>query len=379
MKKIVALLLVITLIASSSLGCGRKGETDTQVHENSDNVVPDAEEQTVEHTGIKISGDITGASAFSEGLALVALNGDKEKTYCINKEGYIVFEIDVRSVDATGEITGKFENGLALVGDVFCDAKGKVTTPEDVGATAFSDLALKNGYILAERVISDYSSAKKELGVMDTNFQWIVEPTEVLYNATNGISMIPATTESFCFGDYAYFDSTQKYVNLKTGKVTDSLGEFPSDQWLNSQNAFYDLDNNVMLDLSEHQTIDMPAGSRFINGKAPVRFINRETNKYYFTLVDENGQFAFEPIETTFFQNFVYDGNNILLLDQAIGPKKIRSYDLKGTMLGELNTESVAKNALVTCDVRENVIVLIAGRNFKYTCFYYNSDFTKLF
>lgn len=214
---------------------------------------------------------------------------------------------------------------------------------------------------------------------MNTKFEWIVNPKESIYNATGGISMIPDNTQSFYYNDFFYFEDTQKYLNLTTGDIKDQLDSFPSKQWVNSDKNFYDYDNNEMLNLESNLTINMPAGSRFVDGKAPVRFINNETNKYYFTMIDEDGKFLFDPVETIAFQNFVFDGDKILILDQSINPKTIVCYSAEGKQLGMIETESIVKNHSFSCCISEDVILLKAARNFKYTHYYYNCDFTQLF
>ena len=371
LKKLLSIMFGVVILLTITACANNEGIS------NIDGV--NSQESAIEHTGEKINGEITGASNFSEGLAFVCVNGNKEKTYCINTEGYVVFELDFRAVNAMGKIESRFVNGLAKVGEGLCDTKGRITMPADVGATAFCDIALDGGYIIAERVTSDFESSKKELGVLNTSFEWVINPSEEIYNATGGISMIPNSTQCFYYDDYFYFEDTNKYLNLKTGEIENKIDVFPSERWVNSDKNFYDYYNTEMLSLESNKTINMPSGSDFKNGKAPVRFINQETNKYYFTVINEKGEFLFEPIETIAFQNFVFDGENILALDQSINPKKIVSYNINGQLLGQIETETIAKNNSFSCYVNDGVVLLNAGRNSNYTCYYYNTDFTPLF
>ena len=87
----------------------------------------------------------------------------------------------------------------------------------------------------------------------------------------------------------------------------------------------------------------------------------------------------FEPIETISFQNFVFDGTHLLLLDQAINPKKIQCYSVDGKLLGEINTESISMNTSFSCHISNDVIFLVGGKNFNYECYFFNADFTELF
>lgn len=381
MKKILALILVVAALLAMT-ACG--GESNVANPDNNTDVTTTTggsgvQDVVIEHTGKKIEGKITGASVYSEGLAFVSVDNNKDKTYCINEEGYIVFELDFRTVDAMGKIYSRFVNGLALVGDAICDTKGNLTMPEDVGATTFCDIALEGGYIVAEKITSDYSSSKKELGVMNTKFEWVVNPSEDLYNITGGVSMIATSNNCFYYNDYFYFEGTKVYLNLKTGETTEQIDNFPSSQWMGSYKGFYDLNNNEMLNLESYETLNMAIGSSFIGGKAPVRFINTETNKYYFTVINEAGEFLFEPIETIKFEKFVYDGETILVLSNAVSAKTIVSYNLQGEKLGQIDTDTVATNHNFTCRLNDGIVVLNGGSNFKYVNYYYNTDFTSLF
>lgn len=398
MKRILALLLALFLLLSFS-ACESDNSSDTTKKPASgsptlpsdptsgtDSVSP-PESSMTGHTGVKISGTITGASVFSEGLAFVCLNGDKETTYCINKEGYIVFELNKKIV-INGEIYAKFINGYALLDGGLCDTSGSVTYPEDVGATTFYDIALEGGYILAEKVTADYSSTKKEFGVMNTNFEWVVQPSEVLYTAVEeDLRFITAMNkDSYYHNDVVYLEKSKQYLDLKTGNVsrTPSIN-IPSEKWKKyGNNTYRDFDNNIMLDLREYTNLVLSCiGSNFVNGIAPIKFFNESANIYYFTFVDEDGEFLFEPISPVNklrIERFYFDGENLIITNNYYGGSEvtIQCYDTNGNLLGQMNTKDI-DDLNYSMEINDGVIVLYGGYNYSYKCYYYDTSFSPLF
>lgn len=57
--------------------------------------------------------------------------------------------------------------------------------------------------------------------------------------------------------------------------------------------------------------------------------------------------------------------------------------DTNGTLLGQLDTSTIAKNYSYTCEVSDGVITVCAGFNnlktYSSKCYYFNPDFTELF
>lgn len=377
MKKILSLLLALTFLVS--LAACRNNEVSSN-----DNNDTSTNSTDIKHTGKKISGEITGASVFSDGLAFVCVDGNKEKTYCINEDGYIVFELEQKLV-VNNTIYSKFINGLSLIPQGICNTEGKVTTPEEVGATSFYSIAFEGGYILAEKITSDYSSSKKELGVLNKNFEWIVPLSEDLYssveNSLSGLTSIDS--KSFYSNDYIYFENTKNYLDLKNGTIAETANiPFPSNAWKTfSDNTFRDNNGNTILDLNKHDNIILLSGSRFNNKKAPVKFYNPDTNTNFFTLIDESGNFLFEPVATNnnmSIADFNFDGETTLIINSTMGVDTIQSYNSNGELLGQLNTDTLG-NMSYHCDISDGIIVVRGGLNNSKRCYYYNNDFTPLF
>lgn len=346
-------------------------------------------EPVIEHTGKKIDGEILSASLFSEGLAFVELSEEKGKTYCIDKKGNIVFELDI-DLSIYGVINATFINGLAYVKEGFCDTTGKVTRPADVGATKFYYVpTLSVGYILAEVVTSDYSNTNKKLGVLNTKFEWTVEPSENLYNEfadEYGYSQINSAlnTPDYAVGDLYYNDSLGKALNLKTGEVIkdkEKLGTPNSSLWvLGSDNIQYTgyylpgessyLSNDrLILDLTKNGKVC--SATSFVNGKAAIVYHNANANKYYVTMIDEAGKHLFEPVETKY-SSVETDGKYILVSDTKMGSgDHAEVFNDKGEKTGEIDVSADTSKSyhLHLGDgvilVRAGIINMMSGYNGK--------------
>ncbi len=395
LKKTIGILLAVCMLFSLS-ACAGSTENKNSESKIDATKAEDAQpetsinQETVEHSGKKLEGKITRSSVFSEGLAIVSLDGNKEKLYCINKEGYIVFEIN-ESIGTSYAISNlKFKNGLVLINNNIYNKSGKHTTPESVGVTRFYDIAFEGGYILTEKVTADYSSSKKELGVMNKDFEWIVEPSEVLYqNLEKQLNkLVSLNRMSYYYNDYICFrDSTEskpQYLNLKTGELSENSNfEIPSfalDSYTDS--TFRDYDSNVIIDLSMHANIKLLIGSEYNDGKVPVLFDNVEAGIKYFTFVDEKGEFLFEPKEIKNMSQvgeFVFDGENLLIMDSAIGAYHIQSYNSKGEFLGELKPRESLGNGSYSCNVNDGVIYVEGSINTRGSGYYFTTDFKPLF
>lgn len=374
MKKFFVILLSFAMLFSFS-GCG-EGKTK--------NVGGNSEEFVIEHTGKKISGQITSASVFSNGLAFVCLDGNKEKAYCIDKQGNIVFELENKIQSVVGEIYEKFQNGYALIDGGICNTKGEITYPEDVGATEFFGIALKGGYIVATKITADYSTSKQEIGVMNTDFEWIVQPSKTIYNAISEdlCTTSALNTQSFFANGIVYFDGCKKYLNVKTGEVSDSVDmKFPSETWqCYSDNTFRNANEEIMVDLSNFDNI-VNTGNlgnySYKNGKYPVFFCNQQAGKSFWALVDEKGELLFDPVERDNFTELTwnwieFDGENTVFYNS--GRKKLSSFNGKGELLGELDVDSRPRGF-----VADGTILLINGSMNSAECHYYNPDFSPLF
>lgn len=329
----------------------------------------------------KISGEITAASVFSEGLAFVCLDGNKEKAYCIDKQGHIVFELENKIQSAMGEIFVKFQNGYALIDGGICNTKGEITYPKDVGATEFIGVALNGGYIIATRITADYSSSKQEMGVMNTDFEWVLEPSESIYEELSENLWTSSTinTESFYADGMIYFDGCKKYLNVNTGEISNSINtRLPSNTWIYyTDKTFRNTNEEIMVNLGNLDNIESTGRNNYKNGKVPVIFFNQQVGKRFWTLVDENGNFLFDPVEMVNFTDFLwswikFDGEHTVFYNSSV--KKLSCFNGKGELSGELNIDNRPEGY-----IEDGVILIISGSMNSKKCQYYNTDFSPLF
>ena len=368
MKKIISFFLILILILSLS-SCNL-------ISNNPDynNLKPNIFKE-------KISGQITIGTKFSEGLAFVSIEGDNNTTYCIDKNGYVVFKIDNYSLPKPNPLffqgidSSGFINGYTIINKGVCDTKGNITYPSDVGVTSFLSSAFSDRYIIAEKITSDYQSSTYEMGIMNMKFQWVVEPSEEYYrNGKDGI-----------YYSNGFITLTQnKYFNTKTGKIVNTI---PTQQ-----------PSVPSIDITKYE--NAVEATKFYNNKAAIIFYNDSVRKFYFTLADTSGTFLFEPKEVENFtattNTFVapwydvdleFDGEYIIVSKYAIrhGMKDhvLKIYNIKGEFIGEINTSTLRAGEYF-CSIDDGVISLYGttsaiSSNSKSWCYYYKPDGTLLF
>lgn len=375
MKNKILLTFVLIFLILSLIACDINIISNTE--DNSDHNSSDWESELMGENnnqndavsgGKKISGFITRASLFSEGLAFVCIDTE-EVTYCINKKGEIVFEINENIFKNSYWFYGEFNNGHILINGKVCDTKGNLTSPEDVGVTKFYDFAFNGGYIIAERITSTYNSSKKELGVMDFDFKWVLEPSEIIYDAVSDQLWTSEyyNTESRCFNGYIYFEGCGKYLNISTGDIVNEIDvEIPSHAWSTATGSFYSHNGKEMLKAIEG-AVDR---SDFVNGKAAVLFYNDEVYTYYYTVIDDQGSFAFEPVKIEGRSGVRiggFDGEYVLV--ENVIENMYYCYNAKGEFCGNLEEDGYVK--------LYDGVILVSGQ---YEApVYYNPDFTRLF
>lgn len=210
-KQTLSAILVAVLMLCTLSACGGNkniGESE----KNSQNAVV--------NTGKKIKGKIINFLGYSNGFALVELDNDDEKAYCIDKSGNIVYQLDIES----GSFAWKrFINGMTITDGGICNLNGKIVYPEDMGVKSFYTFALDGGYIIATKITADYSSSKKEMGVLNTDFEWVIEPSETLFAEFEEDLDTSLSTESGYYNGIIYFGMSDKFLNVETGEVLEKI------------------------------------------------------------------------------------------------------------------------------------------------------------
>lgn len=316
--------------------------------------------------------EIEYALPYSEGLMFLKLTDDDDHIYCVNKNGNVAFKLDDSIVNV---VSSKFMGEYAFVSvknetgglyhTALCDKKGQLTSPSDVGATKFygPEEILKAGYVLAVREEDSYDSTKRELGVLNTKWEWEVPLSEELYNKLEG-ALTDAYKENFVVGNVFYSVALSKSLNLKTGEVrtADMKKVTPSSEWGVPRNceAYYRVKSNTIVP-EDGKYVDLrgkniAVASRFVNGKAGVLYHNEDANKYYVSVIDEKGTNQFEPTEITYapllFQ-IVTDGEYLASIEAGV----VVVRDLSGNKMGEFSLDGF-RNAEIGIS---NGVVIVSG------------------
>ncbi len=392
MKKIflvaVALILVLCMLVAcgpiledSNDGTGNNANTgdvdnNTGRVDNTGNNTTDDSSNT--DNSKKFTGTISRGTPFSEGVAVVT---DGLKTYCIDKQGNIVFELDVKfEPHQGGYYTKGFQNGLIKIEDNLYDKTGKETKPEDVGVTKFYDQGLPGGYIIAVKEEATYNSTKQSLGIMNTKFEWIVPLSEELYQSASrlmSLSIDANAVDGYIFDvgcDFIFEVSTSKCYDFSL--LPEGLGEYG---WTSYTDGSFRYGDETILFTVEGGY----AEGDWVNGKHLMSFYNSTAQKYFFTVIDKTGKFDFDPIElnmpkTNWGYDWTYEGRYIVVAD-AVDDSSVYIYDTS------TNTSSVSSGTIVGDIIFSDGIIaaydiemsMTSGTRVNLT--YYDMNFNPLF
>ena len=373
---VILLLLAVTIIFSLA-ACSKTATLKENDHSNISNEVP---ENTVAAPGNndtehfkKLDEEIEFASDYSEGLAFVRTKSNQQ--YFINQAGEIV--IDLKGVSNLS--TTNFVNGLAQIdkkGSV-CDKSGKITTPESVGATYFYVDALAGGYLIAHIVDANYAGTINKLGVLNSDFQWLIEPTEenfkLLVDENSELPEMGKSSQNYFYKDFLYIFDLQQFLYLKdfTLHTEWEYDNVPETWicWSGSDSAQYtyianDYSENPILELN--QISNFCGSSKFVGDNAVAIFYNPSANQSFFTLIDAKGNFLFEPVKVfdgAIGSYIAFDGNYIALC----GSDTYKVFDKNGKLMGEMTRQ------------HSYSVPSIADGVFCVDNCYYNMDLTPLF
>jgi len=396
MKKIIAVLLVCVLLLSLITACVNdvpittqpnkpENETTTPMGESfSGESTKPEETKATEATLEKLNEKIYASSDFSEGLATVVCGSKNGRACVINKKGEIVFELDDQVEYSDIVSYCKFYNGYMAYNGGIWDKNGKVTYPEDVGATEFYyTTTLEYGYIFAEVLESDFQGTTKKLGVLNTDFKWVVEPNVELYasllNEYGVLSLRNATySDNYYFDEYVYIASLKKFVHITSGDVMtykEVRFTHPSKSWQWSRDGTCrDYNSDIKVDLSQYDNLDFNYCTSFKNGISLVVFHNQSAQKSFFALINENGEFLFEPVGTQFprISRISTDGETIVVNYGSLA----KSYDMQGNLLATFDAKIIDKKISIWIFSINDGVIVVNGASFGG---YYTPTFEPLF
>ncbi len=409
MKKIISLILALVMVLgvlalSACNGAGNPTDNgDNGVEDSGDNGTNDNKDDGQGDSGENDDGEndvdtnkidmtkITDMVSYREGLAFAELDDDFSKSYCIDKEGNILFTLDIM----VGLQNLGFYNGIAVFGGSvesvwICDKEGNITKPEDLGGdTILIDPSLSNrasneffkaGYFFVKKTTTTFEGSKDEAALYNSKFEKLHDFSEELYG------IYEEFLTSACYGGYLYeyngyeepaiFDPIS---GKKVANVTEFLENFelenPSDMWYWEAEGIYD-----MLGSSETPVIDMSKYSEtlycitdFENGVAGVAF--ESADKSFFTIMKEDGSFCFEPVELGGTSpNIKYSGGKFMVTTSKVYDYIFETFDANGK-IGSLTVDTEGK--FMWFDFSDDVAIV--NQIMKDDIKIYKVDFTLLF
>lgn len=321
MKKLMIICVVCAMLFGMA-GCvseSKKSEEDTTKN-TSANKKPDKQPDNSEpepsetEPVVKVDLDIVRGTAFNDGIALVLLS-DRDYLTAIDEQGKELFTIDKRYSILNGyghkaQYTGFF-HGLIFLGYihdsvvdyVICDKKGNIYLPEAYGGTHFEnsvEACLPDGLIVIK------NEDKGTMGVLDTDFQWLVPMSKEFKNAYDDMM----NAYDHYYNGYILRvkrDSNMGYLNLRTGETGIDLREVEvkreSDLWF-----FYDM--KYVIDARTGETVFQlddvgytygnSYGTHFYFSDGQYLLMDRilKDSKYEirYSVVGENGEYLVEPV-----------------------------------------------------------------------------------
>ncbi|MBR6619596.1 MAG: hypothetical protein IKK85_04575 [Clostridia bacterium] len=380
-------IFIVLLSVLSLFGCSNKESDSSLKDDKTFNT-----ENSIFQKYDKDNSKIIENGNFSEGLCLVAYEDEPQYTYCIDLKGRIQFRIDYDFI----EMHTEFHNGILFLYDInaFCDTKGNLIYPEDVGASNFYRFTYENGYIIAD--IIDNGIIK--VGVLNTDFKWVVEPSENLYYSLcnyRGEYQLPiVSSDNYCFEHYYYIHSIKTFVNLKTGetsKYPDIDFRLPTKGYLIDDAKYKTPNHDTIIDLSDFEDdYNLSAElNSFVGNYAPVVFTTVRYNDdptphaTYFTLIDSKGNFSFDIVKAFdgyYNGRILFDGKYILINKITDNSEHAKIYDVHGNFISEkiveINPEQSHAFTLNNGVITE--IIKYEANGYLYRSFY-NPDFTLMF
>ena len=356
-------------IATENASTDSTSTEKSESNKDNDNTTNNDPDENANPTLEKLEGTIFYSTGFSEGKALVGILENTSSLFCINKSGEVVCELKNTGWNSMlDEESPLLHNGLIYIAQslnygVFGDDKGNVITPEQKNVSKFNPTALENGYIIAD--ICDDNNVVIKRGIMNTSFEWVVEPNEALAD------IYLNSQYDICHTDYVYSIIDNKTVNLKTGEISDTTA-LPSPYDLTFKVKF---DNGAAtITFYKNKTEEAFKLTGLINffeigsfsyGKTALYFLNPTTETYSFSMIDTNGNILFEPIELgSNYKEVVWDDTCIIYQqeNEYNEADKFYSYDFSGNLLGTANIFGIGetKGEIKLVKVSDSTVVICA-------------------
>ena len=332
MKKFVALLLALSVCVSLA-GCHK--DTGMDDADRAGNAYGE-HGGDVDPNRTKLEGVIKYATVFFYDRAAAQVG---DTWYCIDKNGGIVFQYP----SEVTSVTRLFKNGYSLVNAGYCDDTGRYTTFQDMGIADVDATTCRyqGDYLIARVDESTYNSKVLKLGILNSDFEWQVEPSVELYEALkrNYGTTYPLRTSQ----KYVYNEEKDHYVDLTTGKVLKDLPE--EDQYM-----IRTVENGVAYDARGNELCTYPEGASVTSrDDGTALLVYYSGDKRFFSIADKNGAMLFEPIEALNYPGSRSAVPNIAasLYDEYVvvseyDGAEAKIYDFSGKLLATLTNDTTS-------------------------------------
>ncbi len=346
MRKTLSVILAIILAIGVLSGCGKQSaDTKSEIinGSKSDNSKPD--DSNLE----TFEGVITSAMPFSEGYAFVSTSekadafAESRRNICITENGKIAFRLP----NEFDTCYAGFKNGYALVeiAEAVCivDTKGNVVvSPQKNGYTnaIVSKQAFEDGYLPVYLESKDYTGTTYKFGVLNAKGDWIIPLTDKLF-PDNQPESPDNCTEGYYDGYLhfkGYYYDYDFWWNLKDGTVANDI---VTDAWRSNNDRYHDENDIVKLDLSSKS--EKPNNNRGGDFEAGNKYAYFYFSTCFFTVIDRQGNFLFEPLPT---KNFDTAGVNekAKICYSLTEENKLNIYDLQGKLIQSLTPQLSENN-----------------------------------
>ncbi|MBQ8767761.1 MAG: hypothetical protein IJZ16_13270 [Clostridia bacterium] len=381
MKKVLCMCLALCLMLTNFVGCDKTdNEKDNQNNtENINENIDEGNNALSTPSNNKVNKNtIIATKGYENGIAYVQRYVEGENIHSfIDKKGNILFETTEYCYNMLEPIS---KNGITILYtndmvNYVCDIRnGKIITAEELNGTNIcSNYEMtEEGYILVEKVETTYNGSIKSYAIFNDKLEEVFPYSEKLhsYLYDNFWNMLRCD-EGYIYSnsnlDYGYFD-------INTGIFGTDINEIPTSVRDNDSDRIWSdvLNNN-------EDYVNVYERGAFVNGYAAVGF--ETEGVYYFTIVDKNGDFCFEPIATK--GNYIRGsaGEYVVVAWDEHGESYIEVFDTNGKVT-EFIVE-IENFAQVELNYSENVICIASGLHDFNTkeriCEFYSEDGTELF
>ena len=329
-KRIFAIFLAIMMLASTALLSACNGGTETPGGDPSADSssssgtsegtgqggsveqTPGGDKENGKTVGLAVGQIIDGTKItdlvnYSEGFAFAEVSDNLSKAYCIDKQGVIQFTLNIH---VALQISG-FYNGISVFGGstdsvYICNTEGVVTTPQDLGGDTIlvypelesraSNQLFRDGYFFVKRTTTTFTGSTDEAALFNSNLEMIRDFSTDLYGIYEEF-LVAACFDGYLYESDVVFDaSTGERITDLAALIETLQPEHPSDFWVSNDLCYYDLlgsKEEPVLDMTQYAETIYDY-SDFEDGLAYMVFKSADT--YFFTVLQENGEFCFEPI-----------------------------------------------------------------------------------